>query len=433
MRKLDRTRPIPTPDEPLRVALIGAGARSRTIYGPLWDTLKPWCRLVAVCDPVEENSRRYAAEQGVAYYRDIRQLVQDRPMEAAIVVTPIPSHHSLSVFLSSHGIHNLTETTWSSMYCQAREMVEVARRQNVIARVAENYYRYPIDRFAGVVRDSGYLGRIGRIVCYGDHTGYHNNSRWIVFAGSHPLSVQCVDHRLEHPPFFSMPQRQFDHETLTTRFISFPQGFLVLDIGIGSMEPNGFKGHLGRHPRNGYSEWQGQRGTLVQRAVQSVGWGEHQVELRRLSDAKQGQPVHDGFADEVTPVMHAVEDGCWTGDYADTPAGRIEYRNPFRTKARVGKRHMNDFYGIPVIEHVVDFVLAVRGLRESEFNDEDALMSEMMEIGARESNLQEGRRIKLPIAGDLEADALTRERERKQFGVDPLDVEAMLAVSFPKP
>jgi hypothetical protein len=94
---------------------------------------------------------------------------------------------------------------------------------------------------------------------------------------------------------------------------------------------------------------------------------------------------------------------------------------------------MNDFYGIPVIEHVVDFVLAVRGLRESEFNDEDALMSEMMEIGARESNLQEGRRIKLPIAGDLEADALTRERERKQFGVDPLDVEAMLAVSFPKP
>jgi hypothetical protein len=60
-------------------------------------------------------------------------------------------------------------------------------------------------------------------------------------------------------------------------------------------------------------------------------------------------------------------------------------------------------------------------------------MSEMMEIGAHESNLQEGRRIKLPIEGDIESDAITREAQRKQFGCDALDVEAMLAVSFPRP
>jgi hypothetical protein len=57
----------------------------------------------------------------------------------------------------------------------------------------------------------------------------------------------------------------------------------------------------------------------------------------------------------------------------------------------------------------------------------------MMEVGVHESNLQEGRRIKLPIEGDLESDAIERERQRQQFGVDPLDVEAMLSVSFPRP
>jgi hypothetical protein len=57
----------------------------------------------------------------------------------------------------------------------------------------------------------------------------------------------------------------------------------------------------------------------------------------------------------------------------------------------------------------------------------------MMEIGARESSLHEGRRIKLPLEGDLESDAIEREKQRKQFGCDPLDVNAMLAVSFPKP
>jgi hypothetical protein len=60
-------------------------------------------------------------------------------------------------------------------------------------------------------------------------------------------------------------------------------------------------------------------------------------------------------------------------------------------------------------------------------------LREAVEIGAHESNLQEGRCIKLPIVGDLESDAREREKQRKQFGVDPLDVEAMLSVSFPRP
>jgi glycosyltransferase involved in cell wall biosynthesis len=39
--------------------------------------------------------------------------------------------------------------------------------------------------------------------------------------------------------------------------------------------------------------------------------------------------------------------------------------------------------------------------------------------------LQEGRRIRLPIEGDLEADALTRKALQARYGVDPLDVEAI--------
>jgi len=97
-----------------------------------------------------------------------------------------------------------------------------------------------------------------------------------------------------------------------------------------------------------------------------------------------------------------------------------------------GKIKFRDWYRVAMAEHVIDFVLAVKGLRDSEFTAEDALMSEMMEIGAHESNLQEGRRIRLPMEGDLESDALTREAQKKQFGCDPLDVEAMLSVSFPR-
>jgi predicted dehydrogenase len=377
---------------------------------------------------VAENGQKLASALGVPYYSDIHKLVKDRPMEAALVVTPVPSHHSISVFLSSHGIPNHTETAWASMVCQAKEMIVVARKNKVIVRVAENFFRMPIDRFAQTVRDSGYLGRIGRVVSYADHTGYHNDSRWIAFAKCHPEWVQCVEHDMAHPAFYSQPQRRHEKETLTARFFHFPNDLLVLDVGSGHV-----KGHLGRHPRPGYTEFQGERGTLVH-------WAGEQTELRFVSDAKLA-PAQEaannlwggGYADVVTPAIYDTTGDVWTGMHADTPTGRIGYVSPVSAFARMGKVSNRDWYGVAVMDHVVDFVLAVKGLRDSEFTAEDALMSEMMEIGARESDLQEGRRIKLPIAGDLESDAIEREKQRKQFGCDPLDVEAMLAVSFPKP
>ena len=356
-------------------------------------------------------------------------------MEAALIVTPVPSHHSLSVFMSGNGVHNHTETTWASMVCQAKEMITTARDNNVITRVAENFLRTPLARFAQTLRDHGYLGRIGRIVSYAGHTGYHNNSRWIAFAGCRPESVQSVCHEMAHPAYYSMPFRRHEKEPLKARFFRFPNDFFVMDVGSGHV-----KGHLGRHPRDGYTEWQGERGTLVHRATVSYGWGRQHTELRYVPDARlapaqeaSGDLKGGGFSDVVTPVVYDLEDGTWAGVHADTPSGRIEYVSPLRTAVKVGKKNVGDwYYGVAVMDHMVDFALAVRGLRDSEFTDEDALMSEMMEIGARESARQGGRQIKLPIEGDLESDAVEREKQKQRFGCDPLDVEAMLAVSFPR-
>ena len=39
--------------------------------------------------------------------------------------------------------------------------------------------------------------------------------------------------------------------------------------------------------------------------------------------------------------------------------------------------------------------------------------------------------MELPLEGEVEADALERERQRSTYGVDPMDVEAMLAARPP--
>ena len=104
-------RHVQVPQDPVKIALIGAGARSTNTYKPLLGSLASWITLVAVCDPVEENCDELADEVGVPAFYDIRELVKARPMDAALVVTPVESHHSISVCLASDGIHNLTETT----------------------------------------------------------------------------------------------------------------------------------------------------------------------------------------------------------------------------------------------------------------------------------------------------------------------------------
>jgi len=411
---------FPAPAEPVRVALVGAGQRSSTIYRPLFGSLAPWVRVVAVCDPVRDHADALAGVLGVAAFHDIRHLVDARPMEAALVVAPVESHYSASCYLSAHGIHNLVETTWCSLLAQAREMIATARANRVVVRVAENFFRFPIDRIVGKIAATGVLGRIGRIVSYDDHTGYHNDSRWIAFAGAHPEWVQSVEHAMPTAAFRESPERLHAEETYRARFFGFPDGLLVVD------HASNLKGFLGRYPRPGYTEWQGERGTVAYFARRP--W-HGEGEVRWCSDEALARGR--GFCDRTFPIVDEYEDRRWTRTYVDLPCGRVEHVNPFRPKEL--PPHANDWYGSAVMDHVADFALAVRGLRESEFDEEDALASLMMEAGAHESALAEGQRIALPIAGEPETDRRAREEARRRFGVDPMDIDGMLALSYPKP
>lgn len=109
----------------------------------------------------------------------------------------------------------------------------------------------------------------------------------------------------------------------------------------------------------------------------------------------------------------------------------IDYENPIR----IGVKSENYYpeYGIAVAGHMIDFALQIRGLADSEFDEEDAYMSMMMEMCARESALQGGKQIQLPYTGELEIDALTIRRMKEIYGVDPLDMEAMMSYVHQKP
>jgi len=347
--------------EPLAVALIGTGNRAQTVYEPLFPALTPWVHLVAVCDPVRENADAMAGRLGVPAFYSIHDLVRARPMEAALVVTPVPSHHSISCYLSENGIHNQVETSMASLLAQARQMVETARRNKVVLRVGENFFRFPFDRMAQAIDQTGFLGEIRRIVCLQDHTGYHNNSRWIRFYRAHPEMVQSVEHTMPVAPYYEAPHRYHTDEPFHCRFFWFPGDRLVVDLAAN------IKGRLGRHLRPGYTEFHGARGTIVQQAIGPD--YQARCEVRYASDASLAT---GGWADETYPIVEVFQDGHWASSHVDLPSGRVEYVTPYSADTGIaeGPHH---FYAATIMDHVVSFARAVREGAPSEYTDTDAL------------------------------------------------------------
>ncbi|MFB6138351.1 MAG: Gfo/Idh/MocA family protein [Halobacteriaceae archaeon] len=428
----------PIPDEPVTLALVGAGSRSSTHYAPALRALEPWYDFVAVCDPVEEHADEFAAELGIEAYYDIHKLVDDRPMEAAIAVTPIDSHHSISVYLSRNGVNNMVETTMARSLTQAREMVETARENDVTFRVAENFFRKPIDRIVQTIMAEDAIEGIRRIFCYNDHTGYHNNSRWIRFFDRAEW-VQSVEHTIPTAPFDESRQRHHEEETFRGRYFGFPDGELVVD------QASNIKAFLGRHPRPGYTEWQGRQGTIVQRAVtdrphdgRSAYSSAAETEIRYTSDEALKLSVNAGRPDVYTDIENEFTEDDWVRTTAELPDGStLSYENPLRlSELCADQAHRDELevpYDIEIMGHLVDFALAVRGIREGEFTDEDALSAMEMEVGAKESARRDGERVDLPVEGDLPVDEDIHAAQREKHGVDPLDVDEMLALTYPKP
>lgn len=116
--------------QPIDIALIGTGFRSRTAYRLLLPALRAReARLVAVCDPVRESADSFAASVGLPAFYSIRDLVAEWPIEAALVCTPPELFHSISSYLSQQGVHHLGKASFCASLTQAHSMLIPIQRR----------------------------------------------------------------------------------------------------------------------------------------------------------------------------------------------------------------------------------------------------------------------------------------------------------------
>ncbi len=144
--------------------MIGVGVIGYGYWGP--NVLRNFtsCQgsyVVGVCDKCESSLRR--AKQ---FYPQIRvssnpeEMISSKDVDAVAVVTPVWTHYELAKMALLAGKHVFVEKPFASTSEEAEELIEIARRKNLIVMVDHTFL------FTGAVRkirqliDAGTLGNL---------------------------------------------------------------------------------------------------------------------------------------------------------------------------------------------------------------------------------------------------------------------------------
>ncbi len=127
----------------MKVAVVGAGAHSRTNHGPALRRCKEEMgaslALVAVCDLQRDRAERYAADFGFARaYKDLDEMIECERPDGIVAVTPIEHTEAVAEKIMRRAIPLVVEKPPGSDQVQARRLADLADALNAPHMVSFN-------------------------------------------------------------------------------------------------------------------------------------------------------------------------------------------------------------------------------------------------------------------------------------------------------
>lgn len=114
----------------LKVGVIGAGGMAGS-HANIFSK-NPRCKLVAVCDLVEEKARKIAESLGCDYTTDYRKLLKRPDIDAVLVGVPNPLHYKLALDSLKAGKHTAVEYCICQTVKQYDKLVQEAEKRNLV-------------------------------------------------------------------------------------------------------------------------------------------------------------------------------------------------------------------------------------------------------------------------------------------------------------
>lgn len=186
-----------SPSDELTKAVIGVGGmgRSHLYY--------PGARLVAVCDVDEKHleTALFLGGEGVAGYRDFREVLERRDIDIVHIVTPPHWHALMSIAAAEAGKDIWCEKPMTRTIGEGQKVVEAVQKNGRIFRVntwfrfRDDFYKFgtPVKPIKKIV-DSGMLGWPLKVIVNGN-TGFDWKFIW---SGKPNLPPQWIPSQLDY-------------------------------------------------------------------------------------------------------------------------------------------------------------------------------------------------------------------------------------------
>jgi predicted dehydrogenase len=161
------------PSDRVRLGIIGAGSRGQELMRVLLRV--PGVQFTGLCDIYEPRfaQGRKITGEGTPVYRDYRQLLDAREVDAVVVATPLSLHAEHVTASLDSGRHVYGEKSMALTVAGCNAIVSAVKRSGRHYQIGLQYQYAPEYQEALRIIRSGKLGRVLQI-----HAHWHRNNSW---------------------------------------------------------------------------------------------------------------------------------------------------------------------------------------------------------------------------------------------------------------
>ena len=170
-----------------RIGVIGLGTISQRAHLP-WYWENPNAEILAVCSDIEEEAKSVAKRWQARYwFTDYHDLLDLEEINAISICTPVWLHNEISVKAAKKGKNILCEKPMARNIKECNEMIEEAKRNNVILMIGFMKRFNPGFQKIKEIIDKGIIGEV-----------HHMDIHWNLYfpPGSRPSNIFSEDKRI---------------------------------------------------------------------------------------------------------------------------------------------------------------------------------------------------------------------------------------------
>ncbi len=164
----------------IKIGLVGCGRISGNHFKAIKEH-ESRCRLVAVCDSIEERAKKAAEENGCNFYKSLDKMLKEEDLDLVTICTPSGLHPGHGIKVAKAGVHVLAEKPIGINISEVDRLIKTCDEEDVnLFVVKQNRLNATMQALKKAI-DKGRFGKIYMVqsnVFWQRPQEYYDSAKW---------------------------------------------------------------------------------------------------------------------------------------------------------------------------------------------------------------------------------------------------------------